>query len=201
MISQVHRSAASGSRSRGRVQPRVCLNSRKVCSRSNRRRNACQARSTSASSAPVLEDHDHTAGAARSFDGCSTSSRINEPRNPSRVLAVVTRTVFELRASPDQGWTLQPGQLLAQVRIGGDQDRLELIDRLRAGLDSGVLGQFEQTGALHRPVPRLGRERARLLRTARAASCASTGSDLPRRRRAERSGRFTSNTSTRRASK
>ncbi len=32
----------------GRVQPRVCLNSRKVCSRSKRRRNACHQRSTSA---------------------------------------------------------------------------------------------------------------------------------------------------------
>ena len=31
-----------GVRTFGAVQPRVCLNSRKVCSRSNRRRNACQ---------------------------------------------------------------------------------------------------------------------------------------------------------------
>ncbi len=35
VISHVHRSAASGSRSRGRVQPKVCLNSLNVCSRSN----------------------------------------------------------------------------------------------------------------------------------------------------------------------
>ena len=48
MISQVQRSAASGVRIFGAVQPRVCLNSRKVCSRSKRRRNACQQRSTSA---------------------------------------------------------------------------------------------------------------------------------------------------------
>ena len=34
MTSQVHRSAAAGSRIFGAVQPRTCLNSRKVCSRS-----------------------------------------------------------------------------------------------------------------------------------------------------------------------
>jgi hypothetical protein len=33
MISQVHRSAAAGSRDLAAVQPRTCLNSRKVCSR------------------------------------------------------------------------------------------------------------------------------------------------------------------------
>ena len=42
MISQVQRSAACGVRIFGAVQPRVCLNSRKVCSRSKRRRNDCQ---------------------------------------------------------------------------------------------------------------------------------------------------------------
>jgi hypothetical protein len=41
MASQVQRSAVLGVRSFGRVQPRVCLNSRKVCSRSNLRRNDC----------------------------------------------------------------------------------------------------------------------------------------------------------------
>ena len=46
MISQVHRSAASGLRILGAVQPRTCLNSRKVCSRSKRRKNACHSRST-----------------------------------------------------------------------------------------------------------------------------------------------------------
>ncbi|WP_326623843.1 hypothetical protein OG863_37830 [Streptomyces decoyicus] len=75
--------------------------------------------------------------------------------------AVVILTILTQRASPDQGRSLQAGQLPAQVRIGGDQDRFELIDCLCAGLDSGVLGQFGQTGALHRPVPRLGLERAR----------------------------------------
>lgn len=45
-ISQVQRSAASGLRIFGQVQPKVCLKSRKVCSMSKRRRNACQSRST-----------------------------------------------------------------------------------------------------------------------------------------------------------
>ena len=52
--------AAAGSRSFGAVQPRTCLNSRNVCSRSNRRRNACHSRSTSAGGAPVTEHHSHT---------------------------------------------------------------------------------------------------------------------------------------------
>jgi hypothetical protein len=51
MTIQVQRSAASGSRSLGAVHPGVCLNRRNVCSMSNRRRNACQQRSTSASEA------------------------------------------------------------------------------------------------------------------------------------------------------
>src|SRR5512142_840109 len=46
MTSQVQRSAASGLRIFGVVQPRTCLKNRKVCSRSKRRPNA-QARSTS----------------------------------------------------------------------------------------------------------------------------------------------------------
>ncbi|OKI03183.1 hypothetical protein AMK13_27190 [Streptomyces sp. CB02056] len=38
ITSQVQRSAASGERSLGRAQPRVCLNRRQVCSGSNLRR-------------------------------------------------------------------------------------------------------------------------------------------------------------------
>lgn len=46
-ISQVQRSAASGVRIFGQVQPRVCLKSLNVCSMSKRRRNnACQSRSS-----------------------------------------------------------------------------------------------------------------------------------------------------------
>ncbi|KWX10782.1 hypothetical protein TR74_01580 [Carbonactinospora thermoautotrophica] len=39
------------------VQPGVCLISWTVCSRSKRRRYACQSRSTSAGAAPVCEGH------------------------------------------------------------------------------------------------------------------------------------------------
>jgi transposase len=53
------RSAACGSRSRGTVQPSVCLNNRKVCSRSNRRKNACHKRSTCDGGALTREDHNH----------------------------------------------------------------------------------------------------------------------------------------------
>ena len=57
MISQVHRSAAAGSRIFWAVQPRTCLNSRNVCSRSNLRKNDCQHRSTSVGAAPVRDHH------------------------------------------------------------------------------------------------------------------------------------------------
>ena len=66
MISQVHRSAARGSRIFGTVHPRTCLNSRKVCSRSNRRKNACHSRSTSAGAVPVPENHSHAGLGSRS---------------------------------------------------------------------------------------------------------------------------------------
>ena len=53
MISQVHRSAAAGSRILGAVHPGTCLNSLKVCSRSKRRKNACHRLSASSGVAPV----------------------------------------------------------------------------------------------------------------------------------------------------
>lgn len=59
-MSQVHRSAASGVRIFGEVQPRVCLNRRKVCSTSKRRRYACQRRSASAGVASVPDHHSQT---------------------------------------------------------------------------------------------------------------------------------------------
>ena len=51
--------AAAGSRIFGAVRPSCCLNNRKVCSRSNRRRNARQQRFTSAGAAPVRDHHSH----------------------------------------------------------------------------------------------------------------------------------------------
>lgn len=79
MTIQVQRSAASGARSLGRVQPRDCLNSRNVCSRSNLRRWDCHQRSMSEAVAPVAEDRSHTGLGSRSPGGWSTSRRINVP--------------------------------------------------------------------------------------------------------------------------
>ncbi|MFD1523408.1 alpha/beta fold hydrolase [Pseudonocardia yunnanensis] len=66
ITSQVQRSAACGVRIFGAVQPRVCLSIRKVCSRSNRRRNDCHQLSTSASLAAVADDHSQTGLGSRS---------------------------------------------------------------------------------------------------------------------------------------
>ena len=79
MISQVQRSAASGSRSFGTVQPRVCLNRRKVCSMSKRRRNACQQRSMSAASRSIAEHHSHTGLAWPPLGRRSTVSLMRVP--------------------------------------------------------------------------------------------------------------------------
>ena len=65
MTSQVHRSAAAGSRSFGRVQPSCCFRNRNVCSISKRRRNACQIGFTSSSVVPAWEDHSQTGSASR----------------------------------------------------------------------------------------------------------------------------------------
>lgn len=71
MISKLHRSAASVVRIFGRVHPRVCLNSRNVCSRSNLRRKACHQRSISAVVTPMAEHHSHTGLGSRSPGRCS----------------------------------------------------------------------------------------------------------------------------------
>ncbi|CAM5655322.1 hypothetical protein SHIRM173S_07648 [Streptomyces hirsutus] len=79
MISQVHRSAVSAWRTFGAVQPRVCFISRKVCSRSNLRRNSCHQRSTSAGAAAVAEHHSQTGFGLRPPGRRSTLRRINVP--------------------------------------------------------------------------------------------------------------------------
>ncbi|KOG32812.1 hypothetical protein AQJ84_39245 [Streptomyces resistomycificus] len=60
ITSHVQRSPASGEWSFGRVHPRVCFISRKVCSRSNLLRNACQRTSMPSPVRPVAEDHNQT---------------------------------------------------------------------------------------------------------------------------------------------
>jgi hypothetical protein len=78
-MSQVQRSAACGVRIFGAIQPRVCLNSWRVCSRSKRRKNDCQHRSISAAVAPAAEDHSHNGFGSRSPGRRSTWSRIRVP--------------------------------------------------------------------------------------------------------------------------
>jgi len=86
MISQVQRSAAAEVRSFGQVQPRVCLNSPKMCSRSTRPSNACHHRSTSTDAAPMAELHRPTGLGSRSPGRCSTCSRIRIGRTGRRQL-------------------------------------------------------------------------------------------------------------------
>ena len=71
--------AETRSRIFGAVQPRTCLNRRKVCSRSKRRKNACHSRSTSCGAAPATEDHSHAGLGVRSPGRSSTCSLIGVP--------------------------------------------------------------------------------------------------------------------------
>jgi hypothetical protein len=79
MMSQVHRPAAGGSRTWGAVHPRTCLNTRKACSRSKRRKYAYHSRSISPGAAPVWENHNHTGFGSRSPGRRSTCSLIRVP--------------------------------------------------------------------------------------------------------------------------
>ena len=78
--------AASGSRSRGRVQPKVCLNSRNVCSMSKRRRNVCQSRSMSAGVASTCDHHSHTGLGIAPLGSWVTSRRMTVPSMIGRPL-------------------------------------------------------------------------------------------------------------------
>jgi hypothetical protein len=76
---QVQRLPWSGVRMRGRVQPRVCLRNRKVCSRSKRRRKARHRRFRSALVSSGREYHSHTGLGLRSPGSRSTWSRMMLP--------------------------------------------------------------------------------------------------------------------------
>ena len=76
---QVHRSAAAGSRSFGRVQPRTCFRNLNVCSISNRRRNACQLRFTVSSSSRAAVVHSHSGSGLRLPGRRLTCSRMRVP--------------------------------------------------------------------------------------------------------------------------
>src|SRR5262249_51461300 len=115
MTSQVQRSAAAGVRTFGAIQPRVCLNSRKVCSRSNRRRNACHSRSRCAGWTPVAEDHSHTGFGSRSPGRYSTLRRINVPS--MREFAVVVEPGAAVLGEP--GMQTVPGAGFGFAVAGG----------------------------------------------------------------------------------
>ncbi|MEU1013624.1 hypothetical protein [Streptomyces sp. NPDC005890] len=69
---------------------------------------------------------------------------------------VVQAVVDEPGAGAEEFCVAQPGKFPSQLRIGTDEDSRELVDRLRAGLDRRVLGQFVHPGDLHWPIARLG---------------------------------------------
>jgi hypothetical protein len=60
-------------------QPRVCFSILKVCSMSNLRRNACQARSTPAGAGSVFDQHSHAGFGSPPRGRRSTSSRMTVP--------------------------------------------------------------------------------------------------------------------------
>ena len=100
--SQVQRSAAAGSRSFGRVQPRACLRNLNVCSRSKRRRIACQHRSASAGPASGREVHSHTglrrAVMGQVIDGEPDDSALDDRECP--LVAFPSAAGLQLRVRP-----------------------------------------------------------------------------------------------------
>jgi len=70
--------------------------------------------------------------------------------------AAAAGLLVQTGAPGDKPCGAQPGQRLAQRRAAGDQDRLELVDRLAAGLDRRVLGDIADAYLLDSPVAALG---------------------------------------------
>jgi hypothetical protein len=71
-----------------------------------------------------------------------------------RVLVTPAVVHAEARAGAEQLAVAQTGQSFPQGRVGYDQDGLELVDRLSASLDRGVLRELEHPGALQYVAPR-----------------------------------------------
>jgi hypothetical protein len=74
-----------GVRTFGEVQPRVCLNRRKVCSMSKRRRYVCQRRSASSGVASMPDHHSQTGFGVAPLGRWSMSRRITVPSTMGRV--------------------------------------------------------------------------------------------------------------------
>jgi len=79
MTSQVHNSPAAAARILGRVQPRICLRNRNVCSMSNLPQNAKNNPARSRSSTSGTEDHNHNGLGDRSPGRRSTLTRTTVP--------------------------------------------------------------------------------------------------------------------------
>lgn len=69
-----------------------------------------------------------------------------------RLLVAPAVVETEARAGAEQLAVAQAEQPFPHSRVGDDQNGLELVDRLSASLDRGVLGEFEHPGAVHRAV-------------------------------------------------
>ena len=85
-------------------------------------------------------------------------------------------------------------ELFAQLLGGGDQQRFERVDVWVRALIAVARATRSERIISTWPVPALGVTVTWPACTARAAASASSGSDLPWRRRADRSGRLTSST-------
>ncbi|MFI2345895.1 hypothetical protein ACH492_02295 [Streptomyces sp. NPDC019443] len=110
------------------------------------------------------------------------------------ILVALAVARAEARAGAEQLAVTQVGQPLPQSRVGYDQDGLELVDRLGTGLDRGVLGDFEHPGAQHQTVAGFGPGPGATAEHGPRSSLRVERVRLPDRRRAVRSGRFTSYT-------
>ncbi len=67
-------------------------------------------------------------------------------------VVAVLAVVGELCAGTEEFCVVQNCQFFPQVRVGTDEDGLELVDRLGAGLDRRALGEFVYPGDLHQTV-------------------------------------------------
>ncbi|WP_338895231.1 hypothetical protein WBG99_05520 [Streptomyces sp. TG1A-60] len=68
----------------------------------------------------------------------------------------VTAHIDEPRTGPEEFGIAQSSQVFPQGGISSDEDGLELVDGLSAGLDGRHLREFVHSRDLHRPVARFG---------------------------------------------
>ncbi len=151
MTIHVHRSADSGVRSLGRVQPSVCFSKRKVCSKSKRRRNRCQRRCDSAQAIY------HWRGAAdvmTGFDG--TALTLSKSFRFGPFLATEANRWLRIAHAPirlrgtdavptELGPVTRPDAVLCRTNVGA---MLEVMTLLAAGDRVALAGGGEDLRAL-----------------------------------------------------